>query len=128
MTNNEKLVQRDVAVDAISDALYATMLAQARWTAPCTMGRTNAMPLDPDSCFKTYEELTTYITKTNEGKGGVGYPGQFVFVTNHNDEKAGPYVLVSNGTSLIPMKLGTQEAGSTAGAEMFWLNSDGSRA
>ena len=95
--------------DTISDNLHSLIEEKNTWTAPCTFTRTNPMPLDRKSCFKTYEDLLAYIN----GENSTAYPGMFVSVTDSTDingetRRDGAYVIVSNGTSLEPVYLGVR--------------------
>lgn len=112
--------------DTLSTNLGNLISTKASWGAPCTFTRSNAMPLDKMSCFQTRSELDAYVAKTNNAQdGGTAYPGMFVAVTDSSDEDNGAYIIVSNGTSLVPMKLGVSS--SDSGADMFWLRGDGSQ-
>ena len=97
--------------DILSDNLYALIGSKNTWTAPCTFTRSNAMPLDPKSCFATYNDLTDYLTDAQS----TAYPGMFVAVTSKDDSKKGAYILMSNGTTLVPTKIG-EGSGSGGGS------------
>ena len=93
---------------------------------PFNYRRGNAIPLDSWSLFMSLDAATTYA-KENP----VSYPGQVVSVLEGGKSKV--YVIVSgsevggkeNTSTRTLVELGQQ---STSGAEMFWLNGDGTQA
>ena len=88
--------------------------------------RGNPIPLDSWSLFMSYADAETYA-KENP----VSYPGQVISVLEGGKSKV--YVIVSgsevggkeNTSTRTLVELGQQ---STSGAEMFWLNGDGTQA
>ena len=103
---------------------------------PFNYTRGNPIPLDSWSLFMTYNEALSYA-KENP----VSYPGQVISVLEGGQTKV--YVIVGGSTyangDTIPegKKIGDEnistrtlaELGkqSTSGADIFWLNSDGSQ-
>ena len=112
--------------DTLSDNLYTLIESKNTWTAPCTFTRTNAMPLDPKSCFNTKNDLDTFLADPQ----CTAYPGMVVAVTNCEDAGQGLYIITSNGSELVPTKLGTKAyvdqkvAEVEASATMEWLTGD----
>ena len=88
--------------------------------------RGNPIPLDSWSLFMSYASAETYA-KENP----VSYPGQVISVLEGGKSKV--YVIVGgsevdgkeNTSTRTLVELGQQ---STSGAEMFWLNGDGTQA
>lgn len=87
--------------DTLSTNLQTLIASKNQWNAPCTFKRLNPMPLDPETCFDRYADLTSYLSNA----ASTAYPGMFVTVTSCEDPKAGAYVLMSDGTKLNPIKL-----------------------
>ena len=92
---------------------------------PFNYTRGNPIPLDSWSLFMSYASAETYA-KTNP----VSYPGQVISVLEGGKSKV--YVIVSgsevdgkeNTLTRTLVELGQQSA---SGADIFWLNSDGSQ-
>ena len=95
---------------------------------PFNYTRGNPIPLDSWSLFMTLEAATTYAT-TNP----VSYPGQVVSVVE--GQTANAYIIVA-GPEITDQKGGKKEdiskrkliklgQQSESGAEIFWLNDDG---
>lgn len=92
---------------------------------PFNYTRGNPIPLDSWSLFMTYADAETYA-KTNP----VSYPGQVISVLEGGKSKV--YVIVSgseedgkeNTSTRTLVELGQQ---SSSGADIFWLNGDGSQ-
>ena len=93
---------------------------------PFNYTRGNPIPLYSWSLFMSYASAETYA-KTNP----VSYPGQVISVLEGGKSKV--YVIVSGSevdgkedtSKRTLVELGQQ---STSGAEMFWLNGDGTQA
>jgi hypothetical protein len=66
---------------SIRDTFFTNLTRAAMWDVAVAIKRGNALPLDRDSVFQSYEELTSYI---NNPKGSIAYPGQVVAVVNAN--------------------------------------------
>ena len=66
---------------SIRDTFFTNLTGAAMWDVAVAIKRGNALPLDRDSVFQSYEELTSYI---NNPKGSIAYPGQVVAVVNAN--------------------------------------------
>ena len=62
------------------------------WSAGVAFKRTNPLPLDKFSVFRSESELSTYITS-----GGVAYPGQIVAVYDSSKETMKAYIINSVG-------------------------------
>lgn len=92
---------------------------------PFNYTRGNPIPLDSWSLFMSYASAETYA-KENP----VSYPGQVISVLEGGKSKV--YVIVSgsevdgkeNTLTRTLVELGQQ---STSGADIFWLNGDGSQ-
>ena len=92
---------------------------------PFNYTRGNPIPLDSWSLFMSYASAETYA-KENP----VSYPGQVISVLEGGKSKV--YVIVSgsevdgkeNTLTRTLVELGQQSA---SGADIFWLNSDGSQ-
>ena len=93
---------------------------------PFNYTRGNPIPLDSWSLFMSLKAATEYA-KSNP----VSYPGQVISVLEGGKSKV--YVIVSGSevdgkedtSKRTLVELGQQ---STSGAEMFWLNGDGTQA
>ena len=93
---------------------------------PFNYTRGNPIPLDSWSLFMSLKAATEYA-KSNP----VSYPGQVISVLEGGKSKV--YVIVSGSevdgkedtSARTLVELGQQ---STSGAEMFWLNGDGTQA
>jgi hypothetical protein len=100
--------------DTLAENLKNEIATRASWTTPCTFKRTNKIPIDAKSCFKTYAELEEYINDTES----TAYPGMFVAVTSNQDQKRGGYILMGNeDDELVPM--------SVSGIKSLTLKGDG---
>lgn len=88
--------------DALSTNLQNAIASNASWTTPCTFNRMYKMPIDSKSCFDTFSDLTNYLNNPES----TAYPGMYVAVTGKEDTKAGPYILMSDGTKLNPIPMG----------------------
>ena len=87
--------------DTLSKDLKNIVAEKASWTTPCTFKRMYRMPIDAKSCFETYDELVAYI----EDAQTTAYPGMYVAVTSCEDPQAGAYIIMSDGSSLHPIKI-----------------------
>ena len=104
--------------DTLAENLKNEIATRASWTTPCTFKRTNRIPIDPKSCFKTYAELEQYIADPES----TAYPGMFVAVTSNQEEGQGAYVLVGNeNDQLVPKKLSGIQQVDGGGIKSFTL-------
>ena len=95
--------------------------------------RSYATPLDRTSLFISKEDAEKYAKGLADTRGlsGTSYPGQIITVLDNGQPKV--YVIVGgsevdgkeNTSTRTLVELGQQ---STSGAEMFWLNGDGTQA
>ena len=100
--------------DTLAENLKNEIATRVSWTTPCTFKRTNKIPIDAKSCFKTYAELEEYINDPES----TAYPGMFVAVTSNQDQKRGGYILMGNeDDELVPM--------SVSGIKSLTLKGDG---
>ena len=82
----------------------------AAWDAGVVFNRTNGIPLDKWSIFKTYEDAVSYAASNP-----VAYPGQFIAVVPENGEPQA-YVVLANG--------GLKVLGSDAKVQADWNQTD----
>ena len=101
---------RPVMADIPNDNLYSTIPSMAKYTLPCVFDRTTPVPIDPTTCFNSYTGLEDYINDPES----TAYPGMIVAVTGMNDSAKGVYVLMSDGTNLVPTPVASM------GAEILW--------
>ena len=72
----------------IRDKFFDSLAKGAKWDVGVSINRTNPLPLDQYSVFKSEADLDTYI------KGAFSYPGQIVAVVDETETKI--YYLAEN--------------------------------
>lgn len=65
--------------DTIRDTFFASLEAGAKWDVGVVINRTNGLPLDLNSVFKSQEALDTYVNDV------LAYPGQVVALVKENE-------------------------------------------
>lgn len=107
---NANIQARPFQADQPNDELYSLLPNMAKYTLPCVFKRTERAPIDPYTCFNTFQQLQEYIS---DGET-TAYPGMIVAVTGMYDSAKGVYVLMSDGITLIPTPVASM------GAEILW--------
>ena len=64
---------------AIRDDFFTSLANGAKWDVGVSINRTNPLPLDQYSVFKTEEELNTYVS------GAFSYPGQILALVGESE-------------------------------------------
>ena len=91
---------------SIRDDFFTALSKGAKWDVGVSIARTNPLPLDANSVFKSFADLETYC-------GGVlAYVGQPVAVVGENETTL--YVLDQNK---VPQPVGTATDGHAAGGK-----------
>lgn len=91
---------------SIRDDFFAALANGARWDVGVSIDRSNPLPLDSRSVFKSLDEATAYAS------GVLSYPGQVIAVVSE-DNKVAVYALDGNKT--------LQEMGSGSGSAMLFV-------
>jgi hypothetical protein len=99
-------VTRDILFninDAAKNAGKASIPTSAAWDAGVVFNRTNGIPIDKWSIFKTYEDAQTYASSNP-----VAYPGQIVAVVS-DDGQSDAYIIMGDGSlKAVGSDVGTQ--------------------
>lgn len=103
--NNEVLIQRPVMADVPYENMEKAQNDSAVWNVPCVFHRTKRMPYDEKSVFMTLSDVQLYIDEEQT----TSYPGMVVSVVGGIYEERGAYILLSDGTTLIPTPISSSE-------------------
>ena len=86
-----------------------------RWDVAVAINRSNALPLDANSIFESYEEAENYAKGTPaNGRLNNAYPGQIIAVVSE-DETVQAYIIGTNGQleevgGKLPLAIGEHES------------------
>lgn len=86
------------------DEFFEALTNGAKWDVGVSIARTNPLPLDANSVFKTLDDLNTYTTTSP-----LAYPGQIVAVIDTSEVAA--YQITSVGEGGQVQKLAASSAG-----------------
>lgn len=99
------------------DEFFTALENGAKWDIGVAINRTNPVPIDASSVFKTLSDLQTYA-ETNP----VAHPGQLVAVIGEDEVAA--YIITSTGSGAVVQKLAASSASGDLTQDILDLQQD----
>lgn len=96
------------------DEFFEALTSGAKWDVGVSIARTNPLPLDANSVFKTVDDLNTYVTTSP-----LAYPGQIVAVIDETEVAA--YQIISVGVGGATQKLAASTSSGDLSADVLAL-------